>query len=151
APRKNKLQSGYMLLEVLIGILVFSLGILGLLGMQAIATKSVLDARSRSEAGKYASQLIGEMWLNRANLTSYAYPGSGSVPSVLQAWHNQVTCAGSPTPPYCLPGAGTAGNLPVIVINNPPTLAGTGASGNEISITIYWQAPGGDKHSYQTY
>lgn len=124
----RKGQSGVMLLEALIGILVFSLGILALVGMQAIAIKLSTDARDRAEASNLASQLIGEMWVNRANLANYAYAGSGTPPSTLTNWMAQVQSSLPDTVAY------------------PPTVAvapsGLGASvGTETTVMIRWRNP----------
>ena len=54
-------QSGVMLLEALIAILIFSLGVLGIVGMQASAVKASRDAKYRADAGLLANELIGEM------------------------------------------------------------------------------------------
>ena len=58
----RKDQSGVMLLEALIAILIFSLGILGVVGMQASAVNASRDAKYRSDAALLANELIGEMW-----------------------------------------------------------------------------------------
>jgi len=76
-------QSGVMLLEALIGILIFSLGILAMVGLQAMSIRFATDARERAEASNLAGQLVGQMWLDRAALANYAYPGSGTVPAAL--------------------------------------------------------------------
>ena len=86
-------QSGVMLLEALIGILIFSLGILAMVSMQAMGIKLASDSRDRAEASNLASQLVGEMWLNRAALASYQYGGSGTAPAVLTTWVAQVNAA----------------------------------------------------------
>jgi type IV pilus assembly protein PilV len=65
-------QAGVMLIEALIGILIFSVGILALIGMQAAAMRSTTDAKYRSEAGFLTNQIIAQMWVDRANLASYA-------------------------------------------------------------------------------
>lgn len=54
-------QSGVMLLEALIAILIFSLGILGVVGMQASAVKANRDAKYRADAGLLANELVGQM------------------------------------------------------------------------------------------
>ena len=59
--RPGRLQGGATLLEAIIGILIFSLGILALVGMQALAIKQVNDAKYRADASFYANQIIGEM------------------------------------------------------------------------------------------
>jgi type IV pilus assembly protein PilV len=63
-------QSGVMLLEALIAILIFSLGILGIVGMQAFAVNASRDAKYRTDAGLLANELIGQMWSgNRVGTT----------------------------------------------------------------------------------
>lgn len=54
-------QSGVMLLEALIAILIFSFGVLGIVGLQATAINTVQDAKYRSDAALLANELIGEM------------------------------------------------------------------------------------------
>lgn len=121
-------QSGVMLLEALIGILIFSLGILAIVGMQAMGIKLASDSRDRAEASNLASQLVGEMWLNRAALASYQYVGSGTVPAALTTWVAQVDAA--------LPDA--AANRPIITVGASPL----GASvGTQTTVTLRWRNP----------
>lgn len=62
-------QAGAYLLEVLIGILIFSLGILGIVGLQAASLRSTTEAGLRAEAVFAANQFIGQMWAdNESNL-----------------------------------------------------------------------------------
>jgi type IV pilus assembly protein PilV len=129
-------QSGVMLLEALIGILIFSLGILALVGMQAIAVKLSTDARDRAEASNLASQLIGEMWVNRANLASYAYNGTGSAPAALEDWVDQVEAS--------LPDV--AAYPPTVVVGASTLGAGVGT---ETIVTIRWRNPSdSDVHNF---
>src|SRR3974390_1730364 len=65
-------QRGVMLLEALIGILVFSIGVLGLIAMHAASIAQVTGARERTQAAYYANQIIAQMWAdNRTNLAQY--------------------------------------------------------------------------------
>ena len=57
-------QSGVILLETLIAILIFSIGILALVGMQAVMISNSSDAKYRSEASFIAQKRIGELWAN---------------------------------------------------------------------------------------
>ena len=57
----RKSQSGVMLLEALIAILIFSLGVLGVVAMQASAVSASRDAQYRAIAGQLAEELIGQM------------------------------------------------------------------------------------------
>ena len=78
-PCLGQRQSGVILLEALISIVIFSLAILGLIGLQAAAVKNTEDARQRAAAAFYANQILGYMWTDaRAKLPDYAHNASGS-------------------------------------------------------------------------
>lgn len=55
-------QRGSMLLEAMIAILVFSMGVLAIVGLQASTMKFAADAKYRSQASYLANQTLGEMW-----------------------------------------------------------------------------------------
>ena len=59
-----------MILEAMIAILIFSMGILALVGMQATAINTASDAKYRSTAGFLADQMIGTVWAARQNATT---------------------------------------------------------------------------------
>jgi type IV pilus assembly protein PilV len=124
-------QGGVALLEVMIAILIISFGILGIIGLQANSIAITSDARYRIEASAFAERLVSEMWMNPLNLANYAYPGTGAVPAPLAAWYADLT-AGS----GALPGAIT--NKPVVNI----------AADNVVTITIFWEPPGGSVHNH---
>ena len=65
-------QRGSVIIEALVAIMVFSIGILGLIRMQAVSVSHVSDAKYRADASFLANQIIGSMWANRAGLASYA-------------------------------------------------------------------------------
>lgn len=69
-------QQGMLLLEALVAILIFSVGILGLMGLQAASIKTVGDAKYRADASFLTDQIIGRMWADRANLSCYVRPAS---------------------------------------------------------------------------
>lgn len=110
-----------MLIEALIGILIFMLGILALIGMQAVAMQYTIDAKYRSEASFLTNQIIGVMWVDRANLNSYDTSG-GSGTTQLTAWVSQVQ--------ELLPNA-TGANAPSIAI-----------AAQQATVTVMWQRPG---------
>lgn len=124
-------QRGVMLLEALIAILIFSIGILAIVGMQATAVRTVTESRSRAEAALYANQLLGQIWTDAINAAQYAYPGSGAVPARLQSWLNDVT--GVTDPRRGLPGAAVL--QPVITISNA---TGQGAT---VQVQVFWRNP----------
>ncbi len=65
-------QSGMMLLEGLIAIVIFSLGILAIVGIQTASVRHTTDAKYRLDASFLANQSIGKMWGQRSNLASFA-------------------------------------------------------------------------------
>lgn len=69
---KNSTERGSVLLEGLIAILVFSFGILGIIGLQAASIKATTQAKERIDASLVANQRIAAMWLDRTNLAAYA-------------------------------------------------------------------------------
>jgi type IV pilus assembly protein PilV len=121
APSRRR-QGGVMLLEVLIGILIFSIGILAMLGMQAIGMRNTVEAKYRAEASYLANQIVGTMWVDRDNLAQYDTVG-GAGNSRLTAWTNLVQ--------QRLPQA-TGANAPSIVVT----------ATNQVTVTLRWLRPG---------
>jgi type IV pilus assembly protein PilV len=69
-------QRGVMLLEGLIAILIFSLGILAMVGMQAVAIGHSSQSKYRTDASFLANKLIARMWVDtNANMSTYATGG----------------------------------------------------------------------------
>ncbi|CAN5393672.1 hypothetical protein BH11PSE11_BH11PSE11_12670 [soil metagenome] len=68
--RRN--QDGSMLIEVLISVLIFSMGVLALVGLQANTVKFAADSKFRSDAGFLANQAVAQMSIDYANIPSYA-------------------------------------------------------------------------------
>lgn len=64
-------QGGYVLIEALIAILIFSIGVLALVGLQAEMAKNTSDSQFRAEATYIAQQRIGVMWADPDHLASY--------------------------------------------------------------------------------
>ncbi|PIX05554.1 MAG: hypothetical protein COZ77_00570, partial [Gallionellales bacterium CG_4_8_14_3_um_filter_54_18] len=60
-PAKDS-QQGSVLLEALIAFLIFAMGLLGVIGLQATAINNTLDARYRSDAAFLANQIIAQIW-----------------------------------------------------------------------------------------
>ena len=114
-------QSGVILLEALLAILIFSLGILALVGLQAAAVKQSADAKYRTEAALLTNEVIGQMWVSdrtTANLQgNFNSPGGAD-------YNNWLVRVGGVLP-------GVAANPPEIVIDN------SGIA----TVTVRWAAP----------
>ncbi|WP_165371576.1 type IV pilus modification PilV family protein [Pseudolysobacter antarcticus] len=76
----SRTQSGFLLLEVLIAIVVFSVGVLGLVLMQAVSTSNSTNAEDRTTAALLADDLVAELWTKN----SAAQPGDYA------AWQTNV-------------------------------------------------------------
>lgn len=64
-------QQGVVLIEAMTAILIFSMGVLAVVGLQAAMIKNTADSEFRTDASYIAQQRIGQMWLDSNNLTAY--------------------------------------------------------------------------------
>ena len=111
--QKRSAQGGVMLLEALVAILIFSIGIIAVMGMQAASISQVTQSKFRTDASYLANQILGKMWVDQANLASYQTVGY----SGRSAWDATVAST--------LPsGAGA------IVV-----------AGRQVNVTITWKMP----------
>ena len=97
-------QRGMMMLEVLIALLIFTLGVLGMVKMQAVSTANSVNSEDRATAALLANDLVAELWAAK----SAAKPGDFS------AWDSRVgsTLRGGTTL-----GTSFSGNTATIQIN----------------------------------
>jgi type IV pilus assembly protein PilV len=70
-PPLKSAQQGAVLIEAMVAILIFSLGVLAIVGLQANMIKNVADSKYRSEASYIAQSRIAQMWTDPDNLASY--------------------------------------------------------------------------------
>src|SRR5205823_10552381 len=78
---------GSVMLEALVAILIFSFGVLGLVGVLAASIRATNDARYRAEAANLANAVIGDMWATAATQLD---PQFGTGGPRLAAWQNLV-------------------------------------------------------------
>ena len=138
----GRTQSGAFLLEALIGILIFSLGVLGIVGLQARAIRFTTDAEYRAEAMYLANALISQMWTDdRAGLKA-KYDSSIGGPGYI-AFQSRVNTA--------LAGA-TISPAPVVSVDGPaPLPQANSTTSNVVQVQIYWSLPGDTvTHNYTT-
>jgi type IV pilus assembly protein PilV len=123
-PRK---QRGVMLLEALLGMGLFSIGILALIAMQGTALSSSSDAKYRTDAAFAANQLINTVWNDRANVSNYAWDGTGTAPSALTSWNTALSTT--------IPGASIdTATTPVVTVS-------TGPAYSTVVIKVRWRLP----------
>jgi type IV pilus assembly protein PilV len=120
---KNE-QRGVVLLEALVAILLFSLGVLALVGLQGAMIKNTSDSKFRAEASYIAQQWIGRMWADPGQLSNYLIPNNTSINSNISTLlPNGERIVTQPDP-----------------VNFP----------NQYMVTIKWQQPGQLQHNYTT-
>jgi type IV pilus assembly protein PilV len=100
--RSRQSQAGVMLIEALVAILIFSVGVIAVMGMQAVSIEQVSQAKYRTDASYLANQITGQMWTDLPNLATYATVGStgragwdGVVASTLPSGTATITVVGS--------------------------------------------------------
>lgn len=60
-----KSQSGVLLIEVMIAMLIFSFGLLGLAGLQAVSSQNSANAEERTRASMLANDIVSIMWVKK--------------------------------------------------------------------------------------
>jgi type IV pilus assembly protein PilV len=118
---KPNAQKGVVILEALIALLIFSMGILALVGLQAAMIKNTSDNKYRADASFLAQERIGRMWADPGNLGVYACTNVA---------------------------AGACGDVSGVLPNGTRTVAV--AAKGLVTVTVAWQAPGSDAHNFTT-
>jgi type IV pilus assembly protein PilV len=133
----KRYQFGGGLIEGLMSLVVLSIGILGLIGMQATLIQENGESRVRMQAGFYATSVLGMAGANPENVGCFivnsaqsAVCASPDAQTQAANWTQQVLAA--------LPGAAGV----------PPQVAYDNASG-QLIVTLRWQIKGDNMvHNY---
>jgi type IV pilus assembly protein PilV len=140
-------QTGAYLLEALIGILIFALGILGIVGLQAASLHTTTDSALRAEAVFAAHQLLGQMWTD--DVTNLAPYSSAVAGQPYQDFATELKAA----------QAGAWVQDPTVLIDNfTAGAAAPSLTSHAVTIQIFWRSETGDPicasgvkcHSYTT-
>jgi type IV pilus assembly protein PilV len=102
-------QQGAVLLEAMIAILIFSMGVLAIVGLQAAMIKNTADSKYRADAGFIAQKRIGLMWSDPANLPADGSTTVTAITDLLPGGSISTTRAGvqfTVTVTWQQPGAG---------------------------------------------
>jgi len=122
---------GFMMIEALVGILIFTIGVLGFIGLQASMVRAQSSANYRAEAAQLATDLVGRMWVDVARVDQYASAATCAANTICNEWLTRVKTR--------LPG------------NVAPVITRTG---DQFAITISWVVPGdtdsGGQHAFRT-
>lgn len=140
----NSFEQGSVLLEALIAIVIFSVGLVGLIGIQAKAIGMSMDAKDRADAAYLSNQIVSQMWLDRANIAQYAHhpdgvhacgAASAGAASTNTKVHNGTT-SGSWTYQVARSLPGATEDQQQIKVTVP-----VGASYSQVEIAICWKRP----------
>jgi len=144
------LQRGFFLIEAMVAILIFALGILGLVAMSSTAVSSQSDAQYRTDAASLADAMAGQiaLGLNRtgatpaavaankaASLVAFAHQPGGAACAYgggATADPNLLPLVARASDPLIMPGAGPATQQ--IVVNPAGNF-------NRVEITLCWKSP----------
>ena len=114
---------GFLLIEVLVAILIFSFAVLGLIALLASSMQTSIDGENRERAAILASQIANEMW----------YMKTVNLPAAdVTNWQN--TLSTTTNAQSGLPNG--AGSVSV--------------NGNIAFVQVTWTPPHGVPHQYQT-
>ena len=154
--RMRRPQQGMMLIEALIAILIFSIGVLGMIGMGSVAIASQSDAQYRTEAANYANEMASTIALavargtyntathsftRDATLDTFShqevdggycsFAGAKSTNPLVTDWVSRISGGGGPA--LSLPGATDISQQ--IVVSTVP------GGYNQVTISICWWPP----------
>jgi len=156
-----KSQRGSFMLEALIGMVLFFLGVLTMIALQANSIAIQADSQYRTEAGNLADQILGEINLNSRD-------GTGTVNSVALATFSHQPTGGTTTCRLlatdatanndCCNFSGQVSANPLVTAwvasastNTATRLPGSGATrqqivvntatANQVTVTVCWQGP----------
>lgn len=118
---------GGTLIEVLVAMLIFMFGVLGLVGLQAGMTRAQTDAKFRADASYLAGELSGAIWADTINVAKYDSAACDAY-GPCSDWKKKVA--------QVMPASQT-----IVTV-----VTGTGS----VSIVIKWSTPAGETHQYST-
>jgi len=87
-------QQGVVLLEAMIAILIFSMSVLAIVGLQAAMIKNTSDSKYRAEASHIAQKRIGLIWSDPNNLPADGSNTVIAITDVLPGGSISITRAG---------------------------------------------------------
>lgn len=147
---------GITLLEALVAVIVFSIGVLGIVGLHQRSAQAVSDAVVRAAAAAHARDLVNQIRLTDPALRRQGFDASGGG-NRLARWLAAVR-----TGPMALPGAGLLAQEVTIRSSSyrPRTdRAGSSAQAEDadatlhatrVEIVLYWRAADGSVARYAT-
>ncbi len=128
----SRRQAGFMLIEVMVSVLLFSVGVLAVVGLQASMSKAQTASKDRADAAYLANEVIGLMWSDATNVTRYNGTSCDNY-ARCQDWAGKLATA--------LPKGGKTIQV---------ALAAGETNVYDVNIAITWALPDGGTHTYTT-
>ncbi|WP_333676199.1 hypothetical protein [Dyella sp.] len=152
-PARASRTQGIVLIDALVAILIFSVGIMGLVSLQGSAIDMTSASSYRINAAMLTDQVIAQMWatpdftqLSTLFAGTAGKDGKGTGGTAYTSWFNTLDCTASAKLPNCLPGVNS--NPPTIVVT-PQTISSSGTVQYQVAVTLRWQAPSDSSaHTY---
>jgi len=167
---------GFFLLEALLAVLIFSLGVLAMVAMGATAINAQGDAQYRNDAATFANEIATQIWLNVPRTQASAHTPSATRDAAIAAaltanFQHQPTTNSTASGVPCKFSGGAA-TSPIVtswvdeVVSGPHALPGatremqqilvdtSNAGNNMVTIIVCWRAPSDKferKHTLITY
>lgn len=109
-------QQGMALVECLMAMLIFSVGLVGLMGLEARVMTISTAAEDRGRASLFASEVASNMWLNKTVASATA------APAALQTRLIDAKNGGLPSGAVTVtPVAGTTNAADIVITWQPPS------------------------------
>ena len=128
-------QAGFLILEVLVAILIFAIGVLSIVGLQVASVKQSSEAKFRADASMLANELIGRMWVSERDVVTLQNRFAGDNPDApaaeYQRWLDRVAAV--------LPGI--EANPPRVTVEAVPAGVPGVDPSSLVTIVVQWKAP----------
>lgn len=82
-------QKGFLLIEALIAILIFSLGVIALMGLQSISIGNAIHGKYRTDASYLVNAVVAQMMVDKNNVSNYA-DGATTPTTRRLEWNTEV-------------------------------------------------------------
>lgn len=85
AAAENRPEAGFTLIEILVSMLVLTVGLLGLVGMQVVAQRAELESYQRAQAMVLLNDIVDRINTNRKAIACYAVTPSAGTTNLIGA------------------------------------------------------------------
>jgi type IV pilus assembly protein PilV len=133
-PRRDRVSlQGFTLIEVMIALLIFSVGILGSVALQAKVVQMATQNSDRARAAVLANEMVSQLWANQSSTPTSTY---------LTAWQGRVsdpTVSGLPNGLGSVTACAGVANCAQILVTWQATSAKSGSQLSNYTTTVVIQ------------